>query len=164
MSWKKMIDCTKVQVKMPLHQIQEDYESIYSKCKKNQDTVTEGLEDWRTVAEMVMELAESEAKATKQDIKNKYIKDPADIHMEKTLGLLPDEDTFVKPAEEEQINRTLRMHNLGQLKQETINPKGYVLPVKENEEGEKQAVSLISEEVETILSVFASSKEIFWFR
>ena len=153
MSWKKMMDGTKVHVKMTLHQIQEAYDSIYSKCKKNEDTVTEGLEGWRAVAETVIALAELEAEATKQDIKDQIItiKNTADVQKDMTSIPLAGKDTFVMPAEEDQINRTLRTHDSEE-------------PVVVNEEGEKQEVSWISEEVETILSVFSSSKEIFWFR
>jgi hypothetical protein len=115
--------------------------------------VTEGLEGWRAVAETVIALAELEAEATKQDIKDQIItiKNTADVQKDMTSNPLAGKDTFVMPAEEDQINRTLRTHDLEE-------------PVVVNEEGEKQEVSWISEEVETILSVFSSSKEIFWFR
>ena len=157
MSWKKMIDGTKVQVKIPVHKILADYKSVYSKCKKNHDTVTEGLEGWRDVAEKVMSLAKSEAEAMKQDIKHKIVQKPAGVQKKKTSTLLAGGET--------QITRTLRTLDLREAKQQTISPEVNSLPAMVNdEEEENEVVSLISEEVETILSVFASSKEIFWFR
>ena len=145
-SWKKMIDSTKVVVKMPVIQIQEDYESIYSMCETNQDTVTEGLEGWRTVAEKV--------------IKDHTTKDS----VEDEVGVLAEvhkDDTSDMPAEEDQKNQTFKIPFVEEIKLQNINTQECALPDKLNEEADKQVVS---GEVETILSVFASSKEIFWFR
>jgi hypothetical protein len=120
--------------------------------------VTEGLEGWRAIAETVVGFTEAEA--TKQDTMYKTIEKPAD----ETTRLPADEDSFVKPAEEEQMNRTSKAHDLKEPKQQTINSDGCSFSDKVNQEREKQEGSSIRKEVETILSVFASSKEIFWFR
>jgi hypothetical protein len=145
-AWKKMIDGTKGQVKIPLHEIQKDYESIYSQCEKNQDTVTEGLEGWRNVAEKVIK-----DQTIKDSVEEEHFV-PAEVHHGETPGL---------PAEEDKNNQTL---DIEEPMQQTINLEGCSISQEVNEEGEKQVVFKISEELDNILSVFASDKKIFWFR
>ena len=139
-SWARMMRHLRTKLQVSLEEIDQIYKAVFQKCEATE--VVAGLEGWREVARKLVKLSEkasaSRGKCTEEVVVQLVSKDTKKPKNEKAKKTKKSKKKYANKIELE----------------ETVT-KG---------DGEPDMPFVVSKDVETILNIYTSFNEIFWFR